>query len=134
MKVPAIAFAALFLLAACGGAAQRAQATNPMKMPMPSTSASVAPAGPAVATNAVAIQNFAFGPQTITVRVGTAVTWTNKDQDAHTIDFQGGAEGGQVSQAMQQGDTYSHTFETLGTIGYICSIHPFMHGTVEVTP
>jgi plastocyanin len=101
---------------------------------MPSTSASVAPAGPPVATDAVTIQNFAFGPQVITVKVGATVTWTNRDQDVHTIDFQGGAEGGKVSPGMQQGDTFSHTFETPGTIGYICSIHPFMHGTVEVTP
>ena len=56
-------------------------------------SASVAPSGTGSPTdepaptgpNAVGISNFAFTPATLTVPVGTLVTWTNKDEEPHTI-------------------------------------------------
>jgi amicyanin len=88
--------------------------------------ASALPAGP----NAVNIDNFAFAPATLTVKAGTTVTWTNKDEDPHTVVDNGGAFR---SQALGSGGTYSFTFPTAGTFDYICSIHPFMHGTVVVT-
>ena len=37
------------------------------------------------------------------------------------------------SKVLQRNDRFSHTFDTPGTYTYICSIHPFMHGTVVVT-
>src|SRR5215472_13486643 len=36
-------------------------------------------------TSMVAIDNFSFGPQTLTVRAGTTVTWTNRDDIPHGI-------------------------------------------------
>jgi plastocyanin len=89
--------------------------------------APVAPAGP----NEVNIDGFAFAPATLTVKAGTTVTWTNKDEDPHTVVDNGGAFR---SQALGSGGTYSFTFPTAGTFDYICSVHPFMHGTVVVTP
>jgi amicyanin len=86
-----------------------------------------APAGP----NEVNIDNFAFAPATLTVKAGTTVTWTNKDEDPHTVVDNGGAFR---SQALGSGGTYSFTFPTAGTFDYVCSIHPFMRGTVVVTP
>ncbi|MDH6242856.1 cupredoxin family copper-binding protein [Mycobacterium sp. OTB74] len=84
------------------------------------------PAGP----NSVNIDNFAFAPATLTVAVGTTVTWTNHDEDPHNIV----AEGGQFrSPAMGSGATFSYLFSEPGTFGYVCGIHPFMHGTVVVT-
>lgn len=79
----------------------------------------------------VVIQSFAFGPQAVTVRAGTKVTWVNKDIEPHTVvsdshKFQ--------SEALDTGDTFSVTFDTAGTYGYFCSIHPHMTGTVTVTP
>jgi plastocyanin len=57
------------------------------------------------------------------------VTWTNRDEEAHTVAF----SGMPVSQPLQNGDTYTHTFGQAGTYSYICSIHPFMRGMVVVT-
>jgi amicyanin len=102
-------------------------------MPTPPPSAQAAAPAPAIATDQVTISNFAFDPASITVKVGTTVTWTNQDQDAHTVSFKSGPDSGKTSQPLQMGDTYQFTFTTAGTISYICSIHPFMHGTVVVT-
>ncbi|GGN65120.1 hypothetical protein GCM10011579_035290 [Streptomyces albiflavescens] len=95
-----------------------------------SPSATGAPAAP-VAGNAVAIKNFAFSPATLKVTVGTTVTWTNQDTDAHTV-TSAGSGGSLHSAAMATHATYSYTFSKPGTYAYLCAIHPFMTGTVEV--
>jgi plastocyanin len=99
-------------------------------MVMPSGTPSTAKASTPVATNAVSITNFAFSPAAITVTAGSTVVWTNNDSVQHDITFNG---GGIASNVLNQNDTFSHTFPTAGTYHYICSIHPFMHGTVIVT-
>ncbi|MCQ4079371.1 plastocyanin/azurin family copper-binding protein [Streptomyces sp. RB6PN25] len=101
-------------------------------MSMPASS----PAGGApnvpVAGNAVSIKNFAFSPAVLKVKVGTTVTWTNQDGDAHTVTSAG--SGGPLKSApLTTGATYSYTFTKPGTYAYFCSIHPFMTATVEVT-
>jgi amicyanin len=83
-----------------------------------------------VATEAVDIKNFGFSPATITVPAGSTVVWTNDDSIQHDITFNGGSI---ASSVLNHNDTFSHTFPTAGTYDYICSIHPFMHGTVIVT-
>jgi plastocyanin len=85
-----------------------------------------APAGP----NAVSISNFAFAPATLTVPVGTTVTWTNHDEEPHTVVA---SDGSFHSPGLGTNAAFSNTFATAGTFDYICSIHPFMHGTVVVT-
>ena len=97
-----------------------------------SSSSSSSTNKPAVATNAVTIQNFAFSPANITVKVGTTVTWTNKDSVAHTVtetDGKTGPDSGNVNP----NSAYSFTFKTAGTYHYNCKIHPEMVGTVTVT-
>ena len=84
-----------------------------------------------VATNTVAIKGFAFAPASITVKAGTTVTWTNQDQDAHTVTATNGSFG---SQALDTGARYTFTFTKPGTYDYLCTIHPFMTATVVVTP
>jgi len=92
-----------------------------------------APAAAApVATNTVAIQNFAFAPAVVTVKVGTTITWTNQDQDSHTVTAMN--DGPFHSPAMNTGDTYRYTFTKAGHYDYLCTIHPFMTATVVVTP
>ncbi|MFE3189663.1 cupredoxin family copper-binding protein [Nocardia sp. NPDC059240] len=96
-------------------------------MSMPSTSAAAAaPAGP----NAVNIDNFAFGPSSLTVKTGTTVTWTNKDEEPHTVVAN---DGSFRSPTLGTGATYTFTFTKAGSFAYVCSIHPFMHATVVVT-
>jgi len=79
----------------------------------------------------VTILHFEFGPQAVTVKAGTKVTWTNKDVEPHTVVsndhiFQ--------SEALDTGDTFSVTFDKAGTYGYFCTLHPHMTGTVTVVP
>lgn len=82
------------------------------------------------AENTVNIQNFAFSPATLTVAVGTTVTWTNLDSVTHRLLSDSGGEID--SPSMNNGDTYTHTFSTAGTYAYHCSIHTSMKGTVIV--
>ncbi|MET8956757.1 cupredoxin family copper-binding protein [Streptomyces sp. NPDC004533] len=107
-------------------------ASPPPSMTMPmSPSSTGAPAAP-VNGNAVAIKNFAFSPTTLKVKAGTTVTWTNQDTDPHTVTSTG--SGGPLhSAALATHATYSYTFTKPGTYAYLCTIHPFMTGTVEVT-
>ena len=78
---------------------------------------------------AVDIKEFAFNPADITVKVGTVVTWTNSDPVAHTATDPNGAFN---SGNLNQGQSFSFTFDTPGTYSYICSYHPFMKGTITV--
>jgi plastocyanin len=99
-----------------------------MAMPAPSAAGAAKP----VAGDRVAIKGFAFAPAALTVPVGTTVTWTNQDSDAHTVTSDGG--GGPLnSKALATGDTFSFTFTQAGTFKYLCTIHPFMTATVTVT-
>jgi plastocyanin len=84
-----------------------------------------------VATNTVAIQNFAFSPASVTVKTGTTVTWTNRDQDSHTATAMSGVFH---SPTLNTGQSYHYTFTTPGHFDYLCTIHPFMTATVVVTP
>lgn len=94
------------------------------------TSASTTGSATPVVGNAVSIDNFAFVPATLTVAAGSTVTWTNRDEEPHTVVAN---DGSFHSPGMGSQATYSHTFPTAGTFDYVCSIHPFMHATVVVT-
>jgi plastocyanin len=75
----------------------------------------------------IAIQNFAFSPQTITVAAGTKVTWTNEDSAPHQI-----KSDTFNSNNLNTGESFSFTFDQVGTYDYICSIHPSMTGKIIV--
>jgi plastocyanin len=79
---------------------------------------------------AVSIHNFTFNPQTVTVKAGTTVTWTNKDDIPHGIAATNNAF--KRSQALDTDDSYSFTFTTPGTYQYFCYVHPHMTGTIVV--
>ena len=78
----------------------------------------------------ITIQNFQFNPSVLTVKQGAKVTWTNNDGASHTISTDQGS--GPASGPLGQGNTYSYTFNIVGTFAYHCSIHPSMHGSVVV--
>jgi plastocyanin len=98
--------------------------------PPQQASSATPPAAPTTAGDAISINNFAFVPATLTVPVGATVTWTNQDQEPHTVVAN---DGSFRSPGLGTGATYSYTFPTAGSFDYTCSIHPFMHGTVVVT-
>ena len=80
--------------------------------------------------SAVSIDNFTFTPQALTVKAGTTVTWTNKDDIPHGIASANNAFT--KSKALDTDDSYSFTFTTPGTYQYFCYIHPHMVGTIVV--
>jgi plastocyanin len=86
---------------------------------------------PVAADAAVAIQNFAFMPTPLTIPVGTAVMWTNRDSATHTTTSDAGLWD---SGMLPTGKSFSFTFAQAGTFTYHCAIHPNMHGTIVVTP
>jgi plastocyanin len=65
---------------------------------------------PAPATAEVKVDNFSFGPATLTVAAGTTVK----------------------SKVLDTDEKFSYTFAKAGTYPYFCSIHPKMTGTVVV--
>ena len=77
----------------------------------------------------VKVDNFSFGPATLTVAVGTTVTWTNRDDIPHTI-----VSTDKVfkSKVLDTDEKFSFTFSKAGTYPYFCSIHPKMTGSVVV--
>jgi len=82
------------------------------------------------ATVTVEIKDFAFNPATITIKKGTTVTWTNQDSAPHTVTSESGNE--LDSPTLSKGQSYSHTFNEVGTFSYYCTIHPRMKGNVVV--
>jgi amicyanin len=101
-----------------------------MQSPPASASATPADSPAPQGGTAVNITDFKFDPATLTVPVGTTVTWTNQDEEPHTV---AAKDGSFHSPGMDTHATYSFTFTTAGSFDYICSIHPFMTGKVVVT-
>jgi plastocyanin len=77
----------------------------------------------------VKIDNFSFGPQTITVPVGSTVIWTNRDDIPHTSVS---TEDVFKSKVLDTDEKFSYTFTKAGTYPYYCTIHPKMTGQVVV--
>jgi len=133
MRMGGLVAAGAIVLAACGGGSggKPAAADSMAGMAMPPAAGNATNASAAVATGAVHIKNLAFSPATVTIKAGSTVVWTNDDSIQHDVTF----DGGDISSStLNHNDTFSHTFPSAGTYHYICSIHPFMHGTVIVTP
>ena len=113
----------------------RAQTPAATTLAMATTAAPTTPSPPPAV--AVSIQNFAFVPASVTVPIGTTVTWTNQDSAPHQVVsdatplFSVGALF--TSNQFAQGQKYSFTFNNAGTFEYHCGIHPFMKGTITVT-
>ena len=92
----------------------------------PSQAAAVMKSGPADVT----VVGFAFGPNTIKVTAGQAVTWTNNDDTPHQVTLVGA--DARRSDVMLKGQSATLTFDAAGNIAYICGLHPSMKGTIEV--
>lgn len=77
----------------------------------------------------VKIDNFSFGPSSLTVAVGTEVTWINRDDIPHTIVS---TDGVFKSKVRDTDEKFSYKFTKAGTYSYYCSIHPKMTGKIVV--
>jgi plastocyanin len=144
-RLAALTVAVTLAIAACSGTSTPAPSVLPSVAPSaaasaaPSTAASAAPSAAASAApstgasaatgSAVSIANFSFQPPTMTIAVGTTVTWTNSDSAGHTVTAD---DGSFKSDKLATGATFSQTFAKAGTFAYHCSIHLSMTGTISV--
>ena len=82
-------------------------------------------------TYKVDIVKMTYSPNSIAVAAGDTVEWTNRMGMAHTVTADNGEfpDSGAIDP---NGGTFSHKFDSAGTIPYHCEIHPFMTGTVVV--
>jgi plastocyanin len=78
---------------------------------------------------AVAVQEFKFAPPVLTVPAGTTVTWTNHDEETHTVTS---ATGAFASAGLGHEEGFSQTFTRPGRYEYFCALHPHMKATVIV--
>ena len=110
--------------------------TAPVQTPaQPSASPVNTPLSQAlVSENTIAIKNFAFNPQTMTVTAGSIVRWENHDAATHRIIFidKDGRDTSVDSTALSSSQAWSNKFNQPGTYSYYCKIHPEMTGTIIV--
>lgn len=90
-----------------------------------------ATASATAAPHRIVIDDFAFAPRALIVAPGTTVTWTNRDEEIHTVVSADGHKAFK-SPPLDTGDSFTVTFTTPGTYRYFCSIHPHMTGEVDV--
>ena len=91
--------------------------------------ASHQPRARAASDPGVTIVDFQFNPSSITINTGDTITWTNNGSQPHTATAN---DHSFDTGTLSKGQSASHTFNQPGTFSYICTIHPFMHGTVTV--
>ncbi|HET7133966.1 MAG TPA: metallophosphoesterase [Gammaproteobacteria bacterium] len=98
--------------------------------PLAIVDATLPPAAQAAARTIV-IGNFTFSPANVEVPAGTTLTWSNEDDEPHTVVS---ADGNPAikSPPLDTGEKYATLFDRPGTYGYFCSLHPHMTGTVVV--
>ncbi len=116
-----IAIASVILLACTTSQAQREN--GPSKLVQTAAGTDVAPQ--------VIIDNYAFSPVPLTVKVGTIVTFINHDDDAHTVDS---TQGKFKSATLNKGDKFEFRFSEAGEYPFYCRFHPKMTGRIIVQP
>jgi plastocyanin len=95
--LPAVAAAAV-IAAGCGGSGESSEP---------------------VATNEVAmVKSYRFDPKVVEIDAGDTVTWTNDDNFTHTVQVDG-----QPDHEVEQGESFSITFDEPGTYHYVCTLH-----------
>lgn len=80
------------------------------------------------AANEVGMSPTSFIPAQLTIRAGETVVWNNTDSMLHTVT----SNDGLFNENVQPGASFSYTFATAGTYGYVCTLHPGMNGTIIV--
>ena len=91
--------------------------------------AGLLPGGAGAQTASVAIDNFTFTPEVLTVAPGTTVEWSNGDDIPHTVTA---TDKSFRSKPLDTNDHFSFTFTTPGDYAYFCSLHPHMTGKIIV--
>jgi plastocyanin len=95
--LPAVAAAAVFA-AGCGGSGESSE--------------------PVATTEVQMVKSYRFDPKVIEIKAGDTVTWTNQDNFTHTVEVDG-----QEDHKVEQGESFSITFDQTGTYDYVCTLH-----------
>lgn len=124
-------------LAGCGSSSSSSN-TTPSKTHSSSLKVNKRPnfapaTGPVRAgTVQIAYRNIAIAPDTLKVKVGSTLRWTNHDDIVHNVTSVDGPQK-LASQDFGEGGTFELKVTSPGTIHYVCTIHPTtMNGTIEV--
>lgn len=116
-------------LVACGGSSDSSTGSSVATEAVAEPESETAPSGQARKAEKVEIVEFTYSPDPVVVQVGGKVTWTNEDNPPHTATAK---DGSFDTGIIETGKRKSVTFKEAGTFAYYCTVHPFMHGTVEV--
>jgi plastocyanin len=125
--LPILLACAALAMAGCGGGDDNQSATEPAAGTAEQTDT---PAASGSADATVTMKDIKFDPATVTVKAGGTIQWKNED----TVNHDAVAKEGDVpkSELLGEGETYEATFDTPGTIAYVCTVHPGMEGTITV--
>lgn len=129
-----LAAVVVVMLAACGGTTTTTSSgSTPTAVPATAQPTQATASGTTAMIKMIEQNNkYMFSPQSITVKVGTKVVWTNSSDAPHTVTSDNNAFT--ASQTLSEKQMFSQTFTKAGTYTYHCSIHPYMKATVNVQP
>lgn len=128
LSLLAVLLVGVFVVSAMSGETNMGKTQNDMSNTRDDSMQAVKPKA-----NEVAISNFEFTPAKLTVKKGTTVTWTNQDSARHDIAPDKQGEMFKRSKLLAKGESYSATFDTVGSYSYHCTPHPYMKAVIEVT-
>jgi amicyanin len=97
------------------------------------TTTATGTSAPAASGVQVTMRGLAFQPAVIHAKVGQTVVWTNDDTPAHNVTYVSGPKF-TSSPTIKPGQKFQLKLTQAGTIHYFCTIHPFMKGTIVVSP
>ena len=80
----------------------------------------------------IVIYEYTFKPETLTVAVGTTVTWVNRDVAPHTATHRSFGDEPFDSDHMTTNVVFAHKFKIPGRYDYLCIYHQGMRGTIVV--
>ena len=120
MRLSVCALCLALFAAACGS-------SSSPSTPSPSSPGTTTPGG-LVTVN---IQNFAYSPNPVTIKVGQQVNWLNRDNVDHTATIDGMFDNF-VNAMSAHGAPV--TMSTAGSFEYHCRLHSNMKGTIVVQP
>jgi plastocyanin len=129
-RIPLLLLALVALAAAgCGSSNKSSSSSSSSSTPATTSSSSGGTAAPSGGkTVTIDMKNIAFNPKNVTVKVGTTVKWVNQDSVPHNV------TGGPLhSPTFGNGGSFTYKAAKAGKISYVCTIHPNMTATLNVT-
>jgi plastocyanin len=119
IAVTTIAVGVIVLMASAGPALVAAVGLAPM----------ATPARPKPTRHLITIEAVRFQPQSITVKAGDVVVWTNKDPFPHTATSKAASFD---SHPIAPDASWTYTATKRGEFSYVCTLHPTMTATLNV--